>query len=53
MKFENIEVKVPKNIEKYLERRYGDYMTLPPEDKRHNHPPYSLKFKKAEKKNGK
>ena len=46
MKFENIEVSVPKTIEKYLERRYGDYMTLPPEDKRHNHPPYSLKFKK-------
>ena len=48
MKFENIEVKVPKNIEKYLERRYGDYMALPPENRRHNHPPYSLKFDNEE-----
>ena len=50
MKFENIEVSVPKHIEKYLEVRYGDYMTLPPEDKRHNHPPESLIFDKKEKK---
>lgn len=45
MKFENIEVRVPKEIERYLTRRYGDYMQLPPEDKRHIHPPYILKFK--------
>lgn len=45
MKFENIEVNVASKIEKYLETRYGDYMTLPPEEKRHTHPPYSLKFK--------
>ena len=53
MLFEGIKVKVPHNTDAYLKRRYGDYMTLPPEDKRHNHPPYSLKFKKTEKKNGK
>lgn len=45
-KFENITVNVPNKIEKYLKTRYGDYMTLPPKDKRHTHPPYSLKFKK-------
>ena len=44
MKFEDLEAMVPNNIEKLLELRYGDYMTLPPEDKRHNHPPYSLQF---------
>lgn len=43
-KFETIEVNIPCHIEKYLETRYGDYMTLPPEDKRHIHPPYNLEF---------
>lgn len=45
MKFETFEAKVPNNIEKFLEKRYGDYMTLPPKEKRHNHPPAQLKFK--------
>ena len=44
MNFEGVSVKVPKKIEKYLSTRYGDYMKLPPEDKRHTHPPFSLKF---------
>lgn len=44
MKFESIEVSVPCHIERYLKTRYGDYMTLPPEDKRHIHPPYNLEF---------
>ncbi|MDQ0359786.1 LicD family protein [Breznakia pachnodae] len=43
-KFENIEVRVPHKVEEYLATRYGDYMQLPPEDKRHNHPPYILDF---------
>ena len=51
MKFENIEVRVPCKIERYLERRYGDYMKLPPVEKRHNHPPYSLKFDDEDLKN--
>lgn len=42
--FENIKVKVPHNAEKYLTERFGDYMTLPPEDRRHNHPPIKLSF---------
>ena len=49
MQFEDIEVRVPAKIEKYLSKRYGDYMTLPPEDKRHTHPPESLKFSLYEK----
>lgn len=31
-------------IEIYLERMYGDYMQLPPENKRHTHEPLELKF---------
>lgn len=44
MKFEDIEVYVPNKIEVYLKTRYGDYMTLPPEDRRHNHKPDILDF---------
>lgn len=38
--FEDGEIKVGCHVEKYLEKRFGDYMKPPPEDKRHNHPPY-------------
>lgn len=31
-------------IERYLEMIYGDYMELPPEEKRHTHEPKVLKF---------
>ncbi len=44
MPFEDIEVKVPKEVEKYLTRRFGDYMQLPPENDRHIHPPFILDF---------
>ena len=37
-KFEDIYVNVPKNYDKILTELYGDYMQLPPEDKRYNHP---------------
>ncbi|MDO5424130.1 MAG: LicD family protein [Eubacteriales bacterium] len=47
--FEGMQVAFPGKVEKYLERRYGDYMTLPPEEKRHNHPPYELDFGPYEK----
>lgn len=40
--FDNGEMRVGNHVERYLERRFGDYMTLPPEDKRHNHPPYEF-----------
>ncbi len=44
MNYDGVEVNVPGNIDHYLTIRYGDYMQLPPEDKRHNHPPYDLEF---------
>lgn len=44
MKFENTEIQVPNNIDKYLTESFGDYMTLPPKEKRHNHKPYLLDF---------
>lgn len=44
--FEDLQVCCPAKMEVYLQQRYGDYMTLPPEDKRHNHPPYDLDFGK-------
>lgn len=46
MKFEDIEVCVPNKVEKYLQNRFGDYMTLPPKEQRHNHKPYILDFGK-------
>ncbi len=38
VKFEDVYVSVPKNYDKILTELYGDYMQLPPEDKRYNHP---------------
>ncbi len=35
MQFEDAEFSVPKGYKEYLEMMYGDYMQLPPEDKRH------------------
>ncbi len=32
--FENEEVVIPKHFDKYLQKMYGDYMQLPPEEKR-------------------
>ncbi len=45
LRFEDIDLKFPNRIENNLEREYGDYMTLPQEDKRRNHYPYKLSFK--------
>lgn len=47
--FNGLKVKFANNIDKLLTLRYGDYMTPPPEDKRHNHPPYELDFGADEK----
>lgn len=44
MNFNGIEMRFPGKVEEYLSTRYGDYMTLPPENKRHNHPPEVLEF---------
>jgi lipopolysaccharide cholinephosphotransferase len=38
--FEDGEIRVGGHVERYLTTRFGNYMELPPEDKRHNHPPY-------------
>jgi len=40
--FEDTKIKLPGDVHQFLYQRYGDYMQLPPEDKRHNHPPYYL-----------
>ena len=36
-KFEDSEFNIPVNYDKYLTLFYGDYMTIPPEDKRQDH----------------
>lgn len=38
--FEGIEIYGPQNADKYLSSLYGDYMTLPPEEKRVSHHGY-------------
>lgn len=37
IKFEDIEINVPNNLDTYLQNIYGDYMKLPPENKRMQH----------------
>ena len=44
LKFEDIQVNVPNNYDKILTRLYGDYMELPPEDKRFRPAPEKLDF---------
>ncbi len=40
--FETISVKVPRNVDTVLRTQYGDYMKLPPEEKRYSHAPIKL-----------
>lgn len=44
VKFENIEINVPYDYDKFLTILYGDYMTLPPIDERQAHPHYYIDF---------
>ena len=46
--FEGRRMNFPGNIEEMLTRMYGDYMQLPPEDKRKTHYPYRLEFEQEE-----
>ncbi|AHF07666.1 LicD family protein [Desulfitobacterium metallireducens] len=42
--FEGVEVNCPGHVNSYLKHHYGDYMMLPPSEKRVGHRPYSLEF---------
>ena len=44
LRFENIEVCFPNKLEEHLTTLYGNYMQLPPPEKRKNHCPVLLKF---------
>ena len=44
MPFENVTMTFPKEQDRYLRSFFGDYMQLPPEDKRKNHCPEELDF---------
>lgn len=44
VKFEDIEVNVPNDYDKILTRLYGNYMELPPEDKRFRPAPEKIDF---------
>ena len=46
LEFEGIEFPVPAGYKTYLERTYGDYMSLPPENERIRHTPYHPDFGK-------
>ena len=49
MPFEDTYVKLPCHYDKILREMYGDYMELPPEEKRQNHYPYLLQFEEEDK----
>lgn len=42
--FEDTTILTMHNLEKALSQLYGDYMQLPPEEQRHNHPPKYVDF---------
>ena len=44
MKFEDLMLNFPKDMDRNLTNMYGDYMSLPPKEKRKNHYPYLLEF---------
>lgn len=44
MPFRDFYVYIPKNTDQLLTRIFGDYMQMPPEDKRVNHRPYVIDF---------
>lgn len=42
--FEDVDLPFPKNLEEVLTKMYGDYMTMPPVEKRKTHFPFELDF---------
>ena len=44
MQFENLSVRVPNGYDTYLRNIYGDYMKLPPIEKRKVHPVCKIKL---------
>ena len=42
--FDDVEISLAGNCEDYLHAHYGDFMQVPPPEKRHNHPPFELDF---------
>lgn len=42
--FEDIEMPIPNNYDVILKKQYGNYMELPPKEKRVSHSPYILKL---------
>lgn len=43
--YEDVMLNFPHNLDRNLTYMYGDYMKLPPEERRKNHYPYELEFK--------
>ena len=44
IRFEDMELNFPNKLEEYLTHLYGDFMQIPPEEKRVSHTPCVLKF---------
>ena len=42
--FNGLSIEIPANADKVLKAQYGDYMKLPPEEKRYSHAPVKLKL---------
>ena len=42
--FEDVQLYFPNNMEELLTNQYGEYMKLPPVEKRKTHYPYKLSF---------
>ena len=42
--FDTIQMPVPNNYDAYLKNQFGDYMAMPPKDKRYGHLPYLVEF---------